>query len=329
MSKGQLVTVFGGSGFVGRHVVRALTRDGWRVRVASRRPDLAFYLQPLGRTGQTQAVQANLRDPVSVSAALRGASAAINLAGILAPTGAQTFDAVQHLGAQIVAQAVKAAGIEKFVHVSAIGADINSASAYARSKGEGEASVHEALPSAVILRPSLVFGPEDDFFNRFAALARMSPVMPLIGGGKTLFQPVYVGDLAQAVALAVAGNAKAGTIYELGGPQQRDFSSLLHYICDVTGRHRLFVPLPFGAARLFAGVTEIASKLSLGLYPKMLTMTRDQVLLLQSDNIVSKAAESEGRTLAGLGITAETIEAIVPSYLARFRKSGEFSAAQP
>lgn len=329
MSKGQLVTVFGGSGFVGRHVVRALTRDGWRVRVASRRPDLAFYLQPLGRTGQTQAVQANLRDPVSVSAALRGASAAINLAGILAPAGAQTFEAVQHLGAQVVAQAAKAAGIEQFVHVSAIGADANSASAYARSKGEGEASVLEALPSAVIMRPSLVFGPEDDFFNRFAAMARMSPIMPLIGGGKTLFQPVYVGDLAQAVALAVAGNAKPGTIYELGGPQQRDFSSLLHYICDVTGRRRLFVPLPFSAAKLFAGVTEIASKLSLGLYPKMLTMTRDQVLLLQNDNIVSKAAESEGRTLAGLGITPETIEAIVPSYLVRFRKSGEFSAAQP
>ena len=321
---GRLVTVFGGSGFVGRHVVRALARDGWRIRVASRRPDLAFHLQPLGKVGQIHAVQANLRFPASIAAALRGAEAVVNLTGILAPKGQQSFEGVHVFGARAVAKAAADAGIMRLVHMSAIGADAAGKSAYASSKGRGEAAVREAFPGAIITRPSIVFGPEDDFFNRFAAMARIFPALPLIGGGQTRFQPVYVGDVANAVALGVGGQATDGTIYELGGPEIKSFEELLAYICQVTERKRALVKLPFGLAHGMAFGTEIASKLSLGLFPPMLEMTRDQVELLRHDNLVSASAISERRTLEGLGLTAESYEAIVPAYLQRFRKTGQF-----
>lgn len=324
----KLVTVFGGSGFVGRHVVRALVKRGYRVRVAVRRPDLAGFLQPLGTVGQIHAVQANLRYPASVSAAIKGADAVVNLVGILQEGGRQNFSSVQANGARAIAQACAALGVNRVVQVSAIGADAASASAYARSKAQGEAGVLAAVPGAVILRPSIVFGPEDGFFNRFASLARMLPVLPLVGGGETKFQPVFVGDVAEAVARAVDGAAKAGTVYELGGPEVKSFRELLAYICEVTGRKRVLAPLPFPLARLQARAMEIADMLTLGLVPNELKLTRDQVTLLESDNVVSQAAIAEGRDFAGLGIAPTSVEAVVPSYLWRFRKTGQFDTAR-
>ncbi len=324
----QLVTVFGGSGFVGRHVVRALVKRGYRVRVAVRRPDLAGFLQPLGMVGQIHAVQANLRYPDSVAAAVKGASAVVNLVGILQEGGRQNFAAVQANGARVIAQACAAAGIARLVHVSAIGADAGSKSLYARSKAEGEAAVLAAVPGAVILRPSIVFGPEDGFFNRFAALARMLPALPLVGGGDTRFQPVFVGDVAEAVARGVDGVVTGGRIYELGGPEEKSFRELLAYICEVTDRKRLLLPLPFPLARIQAGVFEILDTLTLGLLPDAIKLTRDQVTLLESDNVVSAAAVAEGRSFEGLGIAPVSVEAIVPSYLWRFRKTGQFDTAR-
>ena len=323
----QLVTVFGGSGFVGRHVVRALVQRGYRVRVAVRRPDLAGFLQPLGAVGQIHAVQANLRYPASVAAAVKGADAVVNLVGIMKQAGRQSFPGVQANGARAVAQACAAAGITRLVHVSAIGADAQSKSLYARSKAEGEAAVLASVPGAVVLRPSIMFGPEDSFFNRFASLARMLPVLPLIGGGETKFQPAFVGDVAEAVARGVDGTAAGGRIYELGGPEVKSFRELLAYICKVTDRKRRFVSLPFPLARLQARILEIVDTLTLGLLPNELTLTRDQVALLESDNVVSDAARAEGRDFAGLGIAPVSVEAVVPSYLWRFRKAGQFDAA--
>jgi NADH dehydrogenase len=325
LETGRLVTVFGGSGFVGRYVVRALVRDGWRVRIACRRPDLAFFLQPLGGPGQIMPVQANLRHPETVAAALRGAHAVVNLVGILAEGGRQKFSSVQAQGARAVAEAAKAAGINRYVHVSAIGADPNSSSAYARSKAAGEDAVREAVPTGVILRPSIVFGPEDDFFNRFGAMARYFPVIPIVGA-ETRFQPVYVGDVAQAVALALAGKATPGAIYELGGPEVKNFSQLIDCVLAITERDRKVVKLSFGTGKFVAGVTQFLAKLSLGLFPKLLTMTGDQVELLRHDNVVSESAKAEGRTLAAFEIAPRTIEAIVPSYLYRYRKTGQYQA---
>lgn len=322
---GRVVTVFGGSGFVGRYVVRALARDGWRVRIACRRPDLAFHLQPQGRVGQVMAVQANVRHPESVAAALRGASAVVNLVGILAEGGQQKFSRVQAEGARVIAEAAKAAGVDNLVHVSAIGADPASASAYGRSKGEGEAAVLAAVPAAVILRPSVIFGPEDDFFNRFATMARFFPAIPVVGA-QTKFQPVYVGDVAEAVATAIAGRAKAGAVYELGGPEVKSFAALIDYILKVTERDRRVLSLSFATGKLVAGVTQFLSKLSLGLFPTLLRMTADQVELLKHDNVVSEAAIRDGRTLQGLGIQPQAIEAIVPTYLYRYRKTGQYQA---
>jgi NADH dehydrogenase len=324
----QLVTVFGGSGFVGRHVVRALVKRGYRVRVAVRRPDLAGFLQPLGMVGQIHAVQANLRYPDSVAAAVKGASAVVNLVGILQEGGRQNFAAVQANGARVIAQACAAAGIARLVHVSAIGAEAGSKSLYARSKAEGEAAVLAAVQGAVILRPSIVFGPEDGFFNRFAALARMLPALPLVGGGDTRFQPVFVGDVAEAVARGVDGVVTGGRIYELGGPEVKSFRELLAYICEVIDRKRLLLPLPFPLARIQAGVFEILDTLTLGLLPDAIKLTRDQVTLLESDNVVSAAAVAEGRSFEGLGIAPVSVEAIVPSYLWRFRKTGQFDTAR-
>jgi NADH dehydrogenase len=322
---GRIVTVFGGSGFVGRYVVRALARDGWRVRIACRRPDLAFHLQPQGRVGQVMAVQANVRHPDSVAAALQGASAVVNLVGILAEGGAQTFSKVQAEGARAIAEAARAAGIDRVVHVSAIGADPNSASVYGRTKAAGEAAMLAAEPGAVILRPSVIFGIEDDFFNRFAAMARFFPVVPIVGA-ETKFQPVYVGDVAEAVAAAVAGRAKPGAVYELGGPEAKTFAELIDYVLKVTERDRRVIRLSFATGKLVAGVTQFLTKLSLGLFPKLLTMTSDQVELLKHDNVVSQAAIDEGRTLQGLGLTPQSIEAVAPTYLYRYRKTGQYQA---
>lgn len=309
-----LVTVFGGSGFLGRHLVRALARAGYRIRPAVRRPDLAGHLQPLGRVGQIHAVQANLRYPESVEAAVRGADVVINLVAVLYERGKQTFEAVQQQGAHSVAQAAAAAGA-RLIHVSALGADPDSTAAYARTKAAGEAAVLGTVPDATIFRPSIMFGPEDDFFNRFGAMARMSPFLPLVGGGHTKFQPVFVGDVAQAIARAVGGQGQSGTIYELGGPEVRTFRELMEYVLAVTERKRLLLPLPFGLAKLQAYFLQML--------PTPL-LTPDQVELLRSDNIVSQAAQIEGRTLAAFGIEPAAFEAIVPSYLWRFRKTGQF-----
>jgi uncharacterized protein YbjT (DUF2867 family) len=310
-----LVTVYGGSGFIGRSVVRALCKRDYRVRVAVRRPELAGHLQPLGRVGQIHAVQANLRYPTSVEAAMRDSHVAINLVGILAQGRAQTFEAVQARGAGAVAKAAAAAGA-RMVHVSAIGADENSLSAYARSKAAGEKAVLSAVPSATILRPSVVFGPEDQFTNRFAALARLSPALPLIGGGLTRLQPVYVGDVARAVADAVDGKAKAGATYELGGPEVLTMREIMEIILDITERKRMLIPLPFGLAQLQALFLQFA--------PGALKLTPDQVVLLRSDNVVSDAAKAAGLTLEGLGIAPDSMEAIAPQYLWRFRAAGQF-----
>lgn len=311
-----LVTIFGGSGFIGRHVVRALVADGWRVHVACRRPDRAYDLLSLGEPDQVELVRAHLADPLTIAAALQGADAVVNLVGILTESGDQTFAAVQSRGARAVAEAVKEAGIKRFVHVSALGARKNSLSGYARTKAEGEASVHELAPESVIFRPSIVFGPEDDFFNRFAAMARLMPVLPLVGAN-TRFQPVFVDDVAQAVALALDGKAILGATYELGGPEVKTFHELVEYVCEVTKRHRPIVPLAFGTGKLMASFTQMASRLSFGLLPKLLSMTSDQVELLRCDNVVSDEARASGTTLEGLGIMPQRIDAIVPGYLVR------------
>jgi uncharacterized protein YbjT (DUF2867 family) len=309
-----LVTVFGGSGFLGRNVVRALAKRDFRIRVAVRRPELAGHLQPLGKVGQIHAVQANLRYPASVEAAMRDSHVAINLVGILAEGGAQTFDAVQGKGAATVAQAANAVGA-RMVHVSALGADENSPSRYARAKATGEKAVLAAIPSAVIMRPSVVFGPEDQFSNRFAALARMSPALPLIGGA-TRMQPVYVGDVAAAVADAVDGKAKSGATYELGGPEVLTMREIMEAIFAIIGRERMLVPLPFGLAKLKSMFLQFA--------PGALKLTPDQVELLRADNLVSDAARTAGLTLEGLGITPDSLEAVAPQYLWRFRATGQF-----
>ncbi len=311
-----LVTVFGGSGFLGRSVVRALCKRDYRIRVAVRRPELAGHLQPLGKVGQIHAVQANLRYPGSVEAAMRDSHVAINLVGILAESGAQTFDAVQAEGAAAVAKAAAAVGA-RMVHVSAIGADENSPSHYARAKAAGEKTVLSAVPSATILRPTVVFGPEDQFTNRFAALAQVSPVLPLIGGGATKLQPVYVGDVATAVADAVDGKTKAGATYELGGPEVLTMREIMEFILATIQRRRMLISLPFGLAKLQALFLQFA--------PGPLQLTPDQVELLRRDNVVSAAAKAEGRTLEGLAIAPDSLEAIAPQYLWRFRKAGQFA----
>jgi uncharacterized protein YbjT (DUF2867 family) len=310
-----LVTVFGGSGFLGRNVVRALCKRDYRIRVAVRRPELAGHLQPLGKVGQIHAVQANLRYPASVEAAMRDSHAAINLVGILTESGAQSFEAVQAAGAGAVAKAAAAVGA-RMVHVSAIGADENSASRYARSKAAGEKAVQAAVPTATIMRPSVVFGPEDQFSNRFASLARISPVLPLIGGGLTKLQPVYVGDVATAVADAVDGKTRDGATYELGGPEVLTMREIMEIILSTIERQRMLVSLPFGLAKLQALLLQFA--------PGPLKLTPDQVALLRTDNVVSGPARAEGRTLEALGIAPDSLEAIAPQYLWRFRKSGQF-----
>ena len=316
----RLVTVFGGPGFVGRYAVREFASRGWRVRAASRRPDLAGHLQPMGAVGQIHAVQANLRYPKSLLQAIEGAQAVVNSVGILARSGKQTFKAVHVDGPQAVARAARESGVKHFVHVSAIGADPRSRFDYGKSKAVGEQAVLEEFPSAIILRPSIVFGPEDEFFNRFASMASVSPVLPLIGGGRTKFQPVYVGDLATAIVNATEGMGEPGAIYELGGPEVLTFRQLLDRTKEWSDRHPGYVSLPFWLAKLQALLTW-------PLPNSIRPITVDQVRLLQKDNVVSSHAADEARTLAALGVEhPQSVSAIVPTYLERYRKRGQFAS---
>jgi uncharacterized protein YbjT (DUF2867 family) len=310
----RMVTVFGGSGFLGRHVVRALANEGWRVRVAVPNPNTAHFLKPMGGVGQIQIVKANILDDNAVSAALTHADAAINLVGILAQSRRQRFDTIHVEGAARIARAAAAHGLARLVHVSALGTGPNVPSHYGRTKAEGEARVREAFPAATIVRPSVLFGPEDDLFNKFAWIARLAPVLPLIGGGKTRFQPAFVGDVAQAIAHILADPTRAGQIYEFGGPEVMSFKQILELVLKQTHRKRFLVPVPFGVMRLKGAF--------LGLLPNPL-LTLDQVRMLETDNVVSQGALG----LRDLGITPTAAEAIVPSYLWRFRKAGQFETA--
>lgn len=312
-----LVTVFGGSGFVGRYVVRALAKRGYRIRVAVRRPDLAGFLRPDGYPGQIALMQANLRNRQSVDRAVAGASHVVNCVGILFESGKNKFDDVQDLGAKAIAEAAAASGA-RLTHISAIGADVKSASSYARSKGRGEEAILAALPDAVILRPSIVFGKEDNFFNKFAAMARNLPFLPLIGGGKTKFQPVFVGDVAEAVARSVDGKVATGTTYELGGPEIMTFRNCLETILRVTCRKRRLVSLPFGIASL---IGKIAQSVPLITPP----LTSDQVTLLKTDTVVSDSAVKEDRTLSGLGIQPTLLTNVLQHYVVHYRPQGQFT----
>lgn len=318
--QGDLVVVFGGSGFVGTQVVRALAKRGKRVRVPMRRPHLGHELRVTGDVGQVQLVQANVRFPDSVAAALEGADAVVNCVGLLSEKGPQTFSAVQAEGAEAIAKAAAARGVERFVHVSAI-ADPKTGARYARTKAAAEDAVRAAVPSATILRPSLVFGSEDGFFNRFANMAKFAPALPLIGG-KTKFQPVYVGDVAEAVANALDREDARGQTYELGGPRVYTMRELMTFITDTIDRPRPLAPIPFFAATPLGMLLDATFRL----YPfANAPLTGDQVALLKRDNVVSPGA----KTLADLGVTQlESVESLVPNYLWKFRPYGQFQTRQ-
>lgn len=317
MLRDEMITVFGGSGFIGRYAVRALVKAGYRVRVATRLPHVANDLKPMGTVGQIQLVQANVRNKASIERAVEGASAVINLTGILAPSGRQTFRSIQAQGAQHIAEAAKAAGITRFVQISAIGADADSKSAYAQTKAAGEKAVMDTIPTATVLRPSIVFGPEDGFFNRFAQMALYTPALPLIGGGKTLFQPVWAGDVGAAILAALESPAAQGRIYELGGPATYSFKALMQFMLATIQRPRLLVPLPWLGAYVIGFAGEIAG--ALPFVPTVLT--RDQVTLLKTDNVVAQGMPG----LADLGISPASVESVVPTYLYRFRRGGQFA----
>ena len=314
MIAGSLVAVFGGTGFIGRHLVRRLAKAGARVRVVVRDPEAGMFLKPMGEPGQIILDRGNLLDAGSVAEAVAGADIVVNLVGVLYESGPYTFAAVHVEGARSVAEAAKAAGARRLVQVSAIGASKRSPALYARTKAAGEAAVGKAFPGATIVRPSIVFGPEDDFFNRFAALARLVPALPLYGGGRTRFQPVYVGDVAEAIVRILADAQTAGKTYELGGPHVYTFREVLEIVLRETGRARLLVPLPFWVADLQARAFE--------LLPKPL-LTRDQVKMLARDNVVGRKALG----LADLGITPTAVVAFVPAYLVRHRRGGTVPAA--
>ncbi len=318
---GKVVTVFGASGFVGRHVVRELASRGWRVRAAVRRPHLAQFLQPLGVVGQIQLTQANVRYRPSVAEAVEGADAVVNLVGILAEEGQQSFEGVQAAGARNVAEMAAKAGIDQVVHVSAVGADAESESEYARTKADGENAFREHCPHATILRPSIIFGPQDDFFNRFAAMSRTSPFLPLIGGGKTKFQPIYVDDVADSVAKVLSEPSLGGRTYELGGPEVKTFKELLQLMLRIIGRRRALIPVPFPIATAMGQVGDAVSVLPFVKAP----ITADQVVLLKQDNIVGISGEENIGTIEDLGVRPETLEGVLPTYLVRFRKAGQFS----
>ncbi len=300
------ITIFGGSGFLGRYAVRRLAKLGYGLRIAVRRPDEALFLKTSGDIGQIVPMAANIRDEASVAQALEGADLAINLVGVLAESGRQTFAALQADGAARIARRAKAAGISRVIHVSAIGADPASPSAYARAKAAGESRILTLLPRSTILRPSLIIGPEDDFFNRFARMASLSPVLPLLGGGRTRFQPVFVGDVAEAIAAVLSRPDSEGRIYELGGPRIYTFRQLLEMMLREIGRRRGFLSLPFPLARLMGALLQ---------YLPFAPLTLDQVRQLARDNVVASGALG----FAELGLTPLTIEAVIPDYLAAYR----------
>ena len=314
----RLVTIFGGSGFVGRYIARRLAKEGWRVRVAVRRPNEAIFVRPYGTVGQVEPILANIRDDDSVRAAIRGADAVVNCVGILAPRGKNTFGLVQHHGAARIARIASEEGVDRLVHVSAIGADENSASVYAQTKALGEAAVLEAYPRAMILRPSIVFGPEDEFFNRFAQMTRMGPILPVVGAN-TRFQPVYVDDVARAAVMGVTGQAAPG-VYELGGPDVRSFRELMQQMLHVIRRRKLIVNVPFWIATVMATVFDGLQAVTLGLFHNGL-LTRDQVQNLRRDNVVT-----EGRmSLADLGIEPTSMDLVLEDYLWPYRPSGQYA----
>lgn len=315
----RLVTIYGGSGFVGRYIARRMAKAGWRVRVAVRRPNEALFVKTYGAVGQVEPVLCNIRDDASVRAAMTGAEAVVNCVGTFDRMGRNNFTAVQAEGAGRVARLAAEAGVACLVHISAIGADVEGASLYAQTKGAGEAAILAAFPQAVILRPSVIFGTEDGFFNRFAAMSRLGPVLPLVGGG-TRFQPVFVDDVAAAAEAGATGAAAPG-IYELGGPEVDTLSGLVHRMLGVIRRRRLVINLPFIAARVLAGLLDFGSALTLGLVSNNV-LTRDQVTSLRSDNVVSPGA----RGLAELGITPTAMGAVIPGYLWRYRPSGQYAA---
>ena len=314
----KLVTIYGGSGFVGRYIAQRMARQGWRVRVAVRRPNEAMFVKPYGVVGQVEPVLCNIRDDNSVRASARGADAVVNCVGTFDARGKNNFEAVQHEGAGRIARIAAEEGVGQMVHISAIGADTEGASRYAQTKGMGEAEILAAMPNATILRPSVVFGPEDQFFNRFAAMTRLSPVVPLFGA-ETKFQPVYVDDLAEAVETVLLGKAPTGT-YELGGPEVASFAELMHSMLKVIRRRRLVLPLPFWVGGVMARVTGALSALTGGLAPQ--PVTTDQLKSLRSDNVVNNDAKG----FAELGVQPTSLEAVLPSYLWQFRPSGQYEA---
>jgi len=315
----KLVTIIGGSGFVGRYVARRMAKAGWRVRVAVRRPNEALFVKPYGVVGQVEPVACNIRDDASLRAVIRSADAVINCVGVLNGVGANTFDAVQSEGAGRVARIAAEMGVERLVHISAIGADAQSDSDYARTKGEGEVAVMAAFPAAVILRPSIIFGTEDQFFNRFAAMTRMGPVLPVVGAN-TRFQPVYVDDVAEAAVNAATGEAAPG-VYELGGPEVDTFRGLMGRMLKVVQRRRAVVNMPFVLARAMGFAFDMVQAVTLGLIENKM-ITRDQVRNLARDNVVSPTA----RGFADLGIAPTAMEAVLPEYLWRYRPSGQYAA---
>lgn len=314
----KLVTIYGGSGFVGRYIARRLAKEGWRVRVAVRRPNEALFVKTYGVVGQVEPVLCNIRNEDSVRSVMTGSDAVVNCVGTFEKGGKNNFDAVQHEGAERIARIAAEQGVANLVHISAIGADKDAGSLYAQSKGLGEEGVMTHFPNAMILRPSVIFGPEDGFFNFFASLSRLGPVLSIVGGN-TKFQPVYVDDVAQAAVMGATGQAAPG-VYELGGPDVATFRELIDEMLDVVQRRRLVVSLPFWLGRLVGLGSEVGSFMTLGLLPKLLT--RDQVESLKSDNVVSEGA----KTLADLGIKPTATEAVLPSYLWRFRPSGQYAA---
>jgi uncharacterized protein YbjT (DUF2867 family) len=313
-----IVTIFGGSGFVGKYIARRMAKKGWRVRVAVRRPNEAIFVRPYGEVGQVEPVQANIRDDASTARAVQGADVVINCVGILYENRRQKFDTVQTEGAARIAKAAAAAGVAKMIHISAVGADADSDSTYARTKAEGEAAVLEVYPNAVILRPSIIFGAEDQFFNRFAAMAKLSPVLPMVGAD-TLFQPVYVDNVAEAACNAATGEA-AG-VYELGGPQTYRFRDLMTLMLAEIRRRRLLLALPFFAARLMAWGLDLVGTITLGLLANH-QITRDQVKMLANDNVVSDGAKG----LADLGVAPTTVESVIGEYLYAYRPQGQYDA---
>ncbi|WP_297771838.1 complex I NDUFA9 subunit family protein [uncultured Roseovarius sp.] len=314
----KLVTIYGGSGFVGRYIARRMAQAGWRVRVAVRRPNEAMHVKPYGVVGQVEPVFCNIRDDESVRAVMHGADAVVNCVGTFDRKGKNSFQAVQVEGATRIAKIAAQEGISHLAHLSAIGADSDSASEYAQSKAAGEAGILKHFPTAVILRPSVIFGPEDKFFNRFAAMTRFGPILPVVGAS-TKFQPVFVDDVAEAASKAAMGTATAGT-YELGGPEVETFRGLMQQMLGVIRRRRMIVNIPFGIASIMAAGMELVQNLTLGLVPPQIT--RDQVRSLRVDNVVS--ADAKG--FDALGIEPQAIASVLPEYLWRFRPDGQYAA---